>query len=86
MSQISNPVARQRQTNAPHAVLAVPTTSDTSSTINITMIVTSMPSMTCLNVLLASLGYESATKPQVLYVLDELASLRSLIGVIEISI
>lgn len=60
-------------------------TSDMSNTINITVTVTRMPNINCLKLLLASLGYESATNPQELYVADEFEPFRSLIGVIEIS-
>lgn len=54
-----------------------------SKTINITIVVTKMPKMNCLNGLLASLVYESSTKPEV-HVTDEF-EFRSLIGVMEIS-
>lgn len=59
-------------------------TSDISRILNMTMIVTTMPNMSCLNGLLVSLGIESAMSPHEVYVVDE-AEFRSLMGVIEIS-
>lgn len=59
-------------------------TSDISKILNITMIVTTMPNISCLNGLLVSFGKESVISPHEVYVVDE-AEFRSLIGVIEIS-
>lgn len=54
------------------------------STINMIKMVTRVPSITCLKVLLFSLGKESSTNPHVLYVADdEFVSFRSLMGVID---
>lgn len=58
-------------------------TSDTSKTLNMMMMVTTIPNMSCRKGLFFSLGSESAMSPHEVYVMDEL-EFRSLIGVIEI--
>lgn len=59
-------------------------TSDISNIINMMMIVTKMPNINCLNGLLACFGYESATNPHEVKVVEEF-EFRSLMGVIDIS-